>query len=193
VIVGEDLGTVPPEVRQSMEEKGVLRMFVGQFEIDPWNGTGVHNPAGQMVASVNTHDTPTFAGFARGLDIMDRVELGILKEEGVPAEFEGRNRILQVLADTLGISFPGIGPEWDGILPEVLKRWLLKLAASRARYLILNLEDLWLDENPQNVPGTTCQKPNWKRKMRASFEEFSRDSLIGELLGEIDRVRNGGG
>jgi len=189
VIIGEDLGTVPPEVRESMESHGILRMYVGQFEINPWDQPHLHEPSGCMAASINTHDTPTFSGFSKGLDIFDRVNLGILRECDVPGEREGRDRVIQCLSENLGIPFPGAGEEWERKLPEVLKRWLLRLAESPARYLIVNLEDFWLEDSPQNVPGTTTQKPNWVQKMKNSFENITQDQYIEDLLTEVNRMR----
>ena len=190
-VVGEDLGTVPPEVRESMREHGVMRMFVGQFEVNPGDEPELRQPDGNMVASVNTHDTPTFSGFSKSLDILDRVKLGILDESEVQAEKEARARVLKSLAEALDLEFPGGEEDWNHRLPEVLKRWLLKLAESPAAYLIVNLEDFWLEDSPQNVPGTTDQKPNWKQKMKKSLEEIERDSSLEELLGEINRLRKG--
>lgn len=189
VIIGEDLGTVPPEVREKMVRHGILRMYVGQFEINPWEKPHLNEPAPNMAASINTHDTPTFSGFSKGLDIFDRVGLGILMESEVLGEKEARDRVLRGLAEDLGVTFTGPGKEWEENLPNVLRLWLLKLAGSQARYLIINLEDLWLEDSPQNVPGTTTQKPNWRQKMRKSFEVISRDQELGELLSQINRCR----
>lgn len=190
VIVGEDLGTVPPEVRENMQGHGILRMYVGQFEVNPWDQPRLHEPSDFMAASINTHDTPTFSGFSKSLDIYERVNLGILREGEVQGEREGRESVLRCLAEELGLQFPGEGEAWESCLPEVLKRWLLRLAESPARYLIVNLEDLWLEDSPQNVPGTTTQKPNWKQKMKNSFENISQDSYIDVLLREVNRMRN---
>ena len=189
VIIGEDLGTVPPEVRENMERHGIFRMYVGQFEINPWEQPHLNEPGRNMAASINTHDTPTFSGFSKGLDIFDRVSLGILEESEVSGERESRDRVLQGMAEDLGITFPGAGEEWEKKLPEVLRLWLLRLAGSQARYLIVNLEDLWLEDSPQNVPGTTTQKPNWRQKMKKGFEAIRGDQELTGLLEEINRLR----
>lgn len=191
VVVGEDLGTVPQEVRSTMDDQGMLRMYVGQFAVRGGDGPALEEPVSSMVASVNTHDTPTFSGFSQGLDIVDRVELGILSEGEVEAEMGNRQGLLARLAGELGLVYPGLGTEWKSMLPEVFRRLILRLSGSRARYLMVNLEDLWLEESPQNVPGTGfSQKPNWKQRMKWDFERIRRDSGIEELLTEIDRSRN---
>jgi len=190
VVVGEDLGTVPQEVRSSMESEGMLRMYVGQFSINRDQAPALDEPAPSMVASINTHDTPTFSGFSRGLDIRDRVELGILPETDAAAEMSAREVLLARLAGELGLEYPGFGREWEDMLPEILRRWILRLSGSGARYLMINLEDLWLEERPQNVPGTnSSQKPNWKLRMKRDFERLRNDSGIESLLAEIDRAR----
>lgn len=192
LVVGEDLGTVPPEVREKMDREGILRMFVGQFEISPDEHPSLHTPSESMVASINTHDTPTFSGFSRGCDIAERVEMGLLSESDLPGEIEWRNRVLRSLSESLGIFYPGPGEEWDSLLPKVLEMWLFQLAESPVRYLLINLEDLWLESRPQNVPGTDQgQKPNWKRKMVRDLDMIKADARISFLLEEVARRRRG--
>ena len=188
-VVGEDLGTVPPEVRETMDEHGILRMFVGQFEVDPHGEPRVHQPSGNMVASVNTHDTPTFSGFARCRDILDRVELGILEESEVEAEKESRLEIIHALVEDVGLDSLGDGDPGEQDIFQLLERWLLNLAKSPAASVLVNPEDLWLEDSPQNVPGTTEQKPNWRRKMKRSIEEIEADPLINRILEEINVLR----
>ncbi|HEX2120656.1 MAG TPA: 4-alpha-glucanotransferase, partial [Thermoanaerobaculia bacterium] len=93
-VVGEDLGTVPEYVPRAMQRHGLRRMFVVQYEAKP---EGIGDPPRMSVASVNTHDMPTFAAFERGLDIDDRVEQGLLDEEGARKEREARARIREVV------------------------------------------------------------------------------------------------
>ncbi len=63
------------------------------------------------------------------------------------------------------------------------------LGASRARIVLVNLEDLWLEMQPQNVPNTRQERPNWTRKARYSFEAFSQNPYVLETLEEIDYQR----
>ncbi|CEP67915.1 Glycoside hydrolase, superfamily [Moorella glycerini] len=59
---------------------------------------------------------------------------------------------------------------------------LAHLAASRARILLVNLEDLWLETAPQNIPGTVDTYPNWRRKARYTLEEFSQKPEVLQVL-----------
>ena len=54
----------------------------------------------------------------------------------------------------------------------------------------LNLEDLWLETEPQNTPNTYLERPNWRRKLRRSFEQFSRDPALIETLKQVDELRS---
>jgi len=77
-VLGEDLGTVPNYVPRAMRKHGVRRMYVVQYELKPEAEAPAGQPPAESVASVNTHDMPTFAGFWSGKEIDDRVEQELL-------------------------------------------------------------------------------------------------------------------
>src|SRR5688572_28805848 len=91
MLVGENLGTVPPEVNKSMDRHGLRRMYVVQYE-QPARGP-LRAPEPQVVASLNTHDMPTFAAQWKGLDILDRADLGLIPEKDLPKEKRNRNQL----------------------------------------------------------------------------------------------------
>ena len=80
-LVGENLGTVPPEVNKSMDMHGVRRMYVLQYEQQPKGSLAV--PERAVVASVNTHDMPSFAPHWSAADIDDRADLGLIPKNGI--------------------------------------------------------------------------------------------------------------
>ena len=188
-IVGEDLGTVPPYVRPAMARHGISRMFVVQFGLspDPARALGAV-PAGSL-GCLNTHDMPTFASFWEGRDIDDRVALGLLDDQGRRLEGQRRREVKEALVaflrrnGWLGDSAPGT--------KEVLAASLSYLAASRADLVIANLEDLYLETEPQNVPGTWMERPNWRRKARHGFGEIREMPEVIRILREVDRLRRG--
>ncbi len=139
LVVGEDLGTVPPDVRPAMREHGLYRTVVIRHldeEIPE-----------DCVVCLGTHDMPPFAAWH-------------------PAE----ERTV-----------------------EALKKYLDHLASSPAAMMMVNLEDLWLETERQNTPGTVSTEahPNWRRKTRLSFEEFREKPDILEILQGVDRRRRG--
>jgi 4-alpha-glucanotransferase len=188
-IVGENLGTVPPYVNQAMTKHKISGMDVSQFRSigDFHNGSEITPGA---VASLNTHDTPTFSGFWNGRDIQDRLELGLISEEDAPSYYQERAQRREALIGYLRargwINDPT--PEPDA----VLRAWLFYLASSEASLVLVNLEDLWLEPSPQNVPGTWEERPNWQRKARFSLEQLRQmDSVTKTLqrIGEICKQR----
>ena len=84
----------------------------------------------------------------------------------------------------------GPGPD-EGAL---LRGCLSFLSASATEMLLVNLEDLWLETESQNIPGTSNEHPNWLRKGRYSFEEFRELPGVVDMLHRIDvlRKRKGG-
>lgn len=189
VIVGEDLGTVPSYVRSAMARHNLRRMYVLQFEVptdDP--SRPLNAPTADAVASLNTHDTPTFAAFWDGVDIEDRLALGLLDREGILAERETREAQKEALAGFLRRA--GL-LQGAATAREVLQASLAHLAGSQAEIVLVNLEDLWLETQPQNVPGTSHERSNWQRKASHSLEEFRRMSPVIDMLREINNRRNG--
>jgi len=73
---------------------------------------------------------------------------------------------------------------------EICRACLAHLAASPAALQLINLEDLWLENEPQNVPGTIiATRPNWRRKTRYALEEFTSKAEIVKTLLQINRLR----
>jgi 4-alpha-glucanotransferase len=186
VIVGEDLGTVTPELRRTMEDRGLYRMYVGQFELALEDDPPFREPQPRMVASLNTHDTPTATGFWFADDVELRKELGLLKGESLERERLGREAIREMVKGRLHID--EAAPSYQ-IQFDVLVRWLEFLAAGDVEFLQVTLEDLLQERSPQNVPGTYNEQPNWKRKARLSFEAFRRDPHVVETLKRLESLR----
>lgn len=187
LIVGEDLGTVPASVRPAMGRHNVHRTYVLPFEVTGDPRAALRTPTGDFLASLNTHDMRPFAGFWRGLDIQDRIELGLLAEMDAQGEKRGRERVKEAL-DSF---FEGTGRlRGEGAEEhDVLRACLAYVAASAARIVMVNLEDLWLETHSQNTPGTREERPNWRRKARFAFEVFCRMPQVVETLREVDRQR----
>jgi 4-alpha-glucanotransferase len=189
VVVGEDLGTVPGYVRPAMRSHGLLRTYVVQREAD---GTrGIPEPPAGSVAALNTHDMPTWAGFWRGSDVPLREELGLIGHEEAERMLEARRG----LREALPASLPGSGlhADLDGDDPRAaLEASLTRLATSRADLVMVSLGDLILEPDPQNVPGTGPERPNWRRRYPWTLTELEERPEVVSTLERIDRARAGG-
>jgi 4-alpha-glucanotransferase len=185
VLVGEDLGTVPDYVRPAMAEHNIHRLYVAQYEAQPEADRALPPPPAGSIASLNTHDMPTFTAFWTGADLKDRQEMGLLDEVAMRNESERRAAIRSSMLQKLRTA-GWLGREED--VGAVLRACLQHLANSDAQAVLANLEDLWGSTEPQNRPGTWREKPNWRVKATASLEEF--DNLPGFIstLRSLDRA-----
>ncbi|MFC2041260.1 4-alpha-glucanotransferase [Chloroflexota bacterium] len=187
VIVGEDLGTVPPYVRSAMRKHALYRMYVVHYELASDPKKGLPPVSRDSVASLNTHDMPPFAAFWQGLDIEERLSLGLLDEAGAKQEKKNFADMKRALINFLqsGVWLQ----ERRENITDVLKACLSFLAASQTRMVLLNLEDLWLETRPQNVPSTGAECPNWRRKARYALEEFCQMPQVVDTLRTINELR----
>ncbi len=185
-IVGENLGTVPPYVDSSMRRHKLHQLYVLQYAISPDAPRPLRPVPSRSVAALNTHDTPPFRAFVEGLDIEYRRALGLLDEEGAEKERQARRATLGALARFfLGGSGTSMSPD------ELLGACLSFLSAGQARVVLVNLEDLWGETEPQNVPGARDANRFWRRKARHPFETFAADSSVLETLRRLDALRKG--
>ena len=186
-IVGENLGTVPPEVNEGMKRHGLGKMYVLQFEQRRDAKRALPSPPADSVASINTHDTPTFAAHLHATDLKRRVALKLLASKELKRETAGRKELNEALIEFLTKNewLPHGAQDAEEIVSACL-RWL---ARSPAEMILVNLEDLWGEEMPQNVPGTTCEYPNWRRKAAMTIEEIKRSGKFRDFLKEVKVLR----
>lgn len=187
IVVGEDLGTVPPYVRPAMSCHGLQRLYVLQYELacNPQKPVS-RIPAGSIV-SLNTHDMPPFAAFWQALDIEERETLRLLDRKSARAEQRSRRRIKEALIAFL--QSKGWLKKGVQDIFAITKACLAFLSASPAHVVLVNLEDLWLETQPQNIPSTEEEYPNWQRKARYSLEQFCQMPEVCDTLREIDALR----
>ena len=183
IVVGENLGTVPPEIGDAMDRHGVLGMYVVQYEMQP--GKRLRTPPAGSAASLNTHDMPTFRAFWEARDVAELQRLGFFNEAQAREERERRAALRRQLLEEL----PEGERRDERAHAVVLRRLLEILAASPARLVLVNLEDLWGEAEPQNVPGTHTERPNWRRKARYGFEELSTRPEVVDTLRRLDALR----
>jgi 4-alpha-glucanotransferase len=179
VVVGEDLGTVEPEIRETLARFGILSYRLFYFEKNSSGGFRRNGeyPAQALVSST-THDLPTLAGFWTGADIEARRAVGALDDAGFRAQSEARFAEKQKMLDvlfSLGL-MPGHLPrsarDYSELTGELHNAVVGFLAGTPCQLLAINQEDLTKEMAQQNLPGTTWQYPNWGRKMRFTVEQL---------------------
>ena len=181
-IVGENLGTVPPEIYEALPRHRIWGMYLAEFQAS--GGPDVPPPTASNIALVGTHDTPTFAGWIAGNDIGERVRCGLLAESSAPDVWDERARAVGWLAARLGVS-----PDRPD---EFLARLLAWLGSSESPLVIPWFEDLWLEDQGVNLPGTrSSDRPNWQRPMRRLLDEIFTDPRVGRLADLLQSARRG--
>src|ERR1051325_8058635 len=124
---------------------------------------------------------PTFAGFWNGDDIEDRLKQQLLDEEGASEERAKRAEIREQIAAEL--TARGLLQEGSEQTPAVLQAVLEFLAASDAEIVLVNLEDLWGEREPQNVPGVPDR--SWRQRFRLSLEETRNEETVTRILNAV--------
>jgi len=182
MVIGEDLGTVPPGVRRSLDERGVLGTSVLWFERDePSDGKpGRLVPPNRWredaVASVTTHDLPTARGWLRGEHVRIRAELGLLDDAAAEWESWRRERAeLVALMTELGLV--AAGADEDALVLGLHAF----VAATGCRVVLAAPADAIGDLRQPNLPGTTDEYPNWRLPIT---DASGRVLLLDDLLAD---------
>jgi 4-alpha-glucanotransferase len=195
LVVGEDLGTVPPEMSQAMNDRSVYSYRVLLFEK---HGDGRFREPGEYprraIATVTTHDLPTLNGYWSASDIELRRRLALypsdeLRLQVLEERVRDRAALLAALA-AAGLQVAGCDASSSSYSPELSRAIHVFLARSAAALVVLQAEDLIGMPHPVNVPGTSDEHANWQRKMSCDLDElFSRESVRG-LLHEVHAARS---
>lgn len=187
VIVGEDLGIVPGYVRPAMARHGFHRMYILHYELADNTTDSIGRMPRNAVASLNTHDMPPFASFWQNLDIEERLSLGLVDAKGARAESRTR-RVVKASLTSMLRNNKFLPKARDGVR-DALNACLSFLGAGRARVVLVNLEDLWLETKSQNVPSTGDAYPSWQKKARYTLEEFYEMPKVRDTLEAVKSAR----
>jgi len=197
LVIGEDLGTVPDEVRVALAVNDVLSYRVLLFERD---GAGDFKAPAQYpeaaLATASTHDLPTLAGWWAGHDIALRASHGHLGPQAdldaqMAARIADRGQLLAAL-DRAGLLPRGtpLDPRAVPALTPPLAIALQQfLARTPSALLAVQPEDVFGVVEQANLPGTTTEHPNWRRKLPVALEQVAADGRLRALAQRIAAER----
>jgi 4-alpha-glucanotransferase len=193
LVVGEDLGVVPDEMRYAMPQFRLLHYKVLLFEKqgDRFRAPGEY--VRNALATVTTHDMPTLRSYWEGRDIELRRRLNLYPsveiENDIARERDHDRRLLLQALHEQGLApLQPAGPH-EPFTADLAQALHLYLARSSAALATLQIEDLLGMVDPVNVPGTHLEYPNWQRKLWSDVEEMAeRSDLTAQLL-EVNRAR----
>ncbi len=185
VVVGEDLGLVPAEIRDRLAKAGLYGCAVMQFERDARGA--FRDPRlyrAQSLASFGTHDTPTFNGFCAARDIDWWARLGRIPQADVAAARDERAEARSALAricepkDAPPGAARAIAQAEDAVSPGSMH---LSLARAGSALVAVQLDDALGAVEQQNLPGTSDEHPNWRRRAAAPVERLADDPRLARL------------
>ena len=196
LVIGEDLGTVPEEIRSKLAENGVYSYRVFFFEQAEDGGffSPSHYPV-QSMSTLTTHDMPTLIGYWHCLDLELGKEIGLYPtEEILQTLYTDRHKNKQAILDTLhghGSISDSISHDvnFTGMNRELNNGMQVHMAGGSSALLSLQLED-WLEmDKPVNIPGTFDEYPNWRRKLTENIKSMFERHDINELASKLSHAR----
>jgi 4-alpha-glucanotransferase len=127
-----------------------------------------------------------------GTDIAERVEMALLTEEEAQQEQNARKIMREAVLKEIGAeNHEEITElEQEKQMEMVLGSIFEELTQSNAGTVLVNLEDAWFSREPQNVPGTWKEKPNWRHKSRFKDAELDGVAYLMKIVGKINLARN---
>jgi 4-alpha-glucanotransferase len=171
-VVGENLGTVPQEIRTGLEQHELLGMAMAN--------EGETEPKPSDLVALSSHDTPAFAAWWKGNDIEDLLDLGVFDEERAGNERAERAHSVAQLRERYGTENPQA-------TRDELMAWM---AGSEAAVALYNLDDLLMEERRQNIPGTDWERPNWRIRNEYTLDELREDDRFMSVLRRLGAIRD---
>lgn len=196
MVIGEDLGTVPDEVRHALDPAGVLSTRLMYFER---GADGALKPArdypANALAAISTHDLPTLSAFWDHSDLSLREAMQLFPDAAVRDKLhaqrvDDRPRLLEMLHQD-GFLCGGGGLELDQPMNAqgvaAIYGWL---AGAPSKLVVIQMEDaLGVDQQP-NLPGVTHPHyPCWRLKLPVPFEEWWQTGTMLALVDVMRRIR----
>jgi 4-alpha-glucanotransferase len=195
-VIGEDLGTVPDEVRVGMERYELNHYKVLLFERHP-DGS-FKQPAEYLknaLATVTTHDLPTLRSWWESEDIALRERLNLYPSAEIVKQVQAARArelpaMMQALVDQgLWRWQPADGlPDYSPALARAIQAYL---GLSAANFAMIQLEDLIGMITPTNVPGTYLEHANWQRKIALDTSEIFERHDVRDMLDAMNKSRRG--
>jgi 4-alpha-glucanotransferase len=176
IFIGEDLGTVPEGFRETVARWGVWSYRVMMFER---RHDGSFKPPDEYpadaLATFNTHDLATFSGWMSGHDLLAKRAIGLMTETD---EDRTHDR------DALRTGLAGYAEDGKDNIAAAVRF----LAVSPSRLVAVSIEDLLGVADQVNIPGTTDQHPNWRRKLPVALEEWDKQPAFAEIAEAFRRA-----
>ena len=187
IVIGEDLGVVPPGFRNVMEARHLHAYKVFWFERDEHSFRDPASWGREALACVGTHDTATFAGWWTGADLDARRRIGQFDDAALSREREARERDRDAVRRAVGWNEGADHRKEDVRHLSVLVHE--RIARSPCRLAAVQLDDALGSTEQPNMPGTTEEYPNWRVKLPVALEDLAGDEGFRDHAAAMRDVR----
>ena len=187
IVIGEDLGTIPPGLREALAHANILSYRLLYFERhDGTTRRPAEYPRLALVA-VGTHDLPPLTGYWRGDDVAVRAALGFYP---APGQLEAEHAQRAAERASLAAALRAEGLAGDGV-PEAppIEAAYRFLARTPSRILMVQIEDAIGVADQINVPSTPDAPPNWRRRLPVAVEALIDDPRVRALAAALNEER----
>ena len=169
IVIGEDLGLVPMGLREAMSETGLYGLDVLQYMRREDGGFARAGALrSKAIVAFSTHDTATINGFFAAKDAGAQAAIGMIDEDTLDVVRADRNRARATLGDAAPVA-------------AIHKR----LAQGPAEMVAIQLDDIAGVEMQQNLPGTTTEYPNWRRRAPMTVSEIETSPELSALAADM--------
>lgn len=195
MVIAEDLGTVPQEVMTYFPQAELYSNKVFYFEMNDGGCTEPEDYPEKALAIVCNHDMPTVKAFWESKDLALRSSLSLIADDELHSERQGREyfkrQILALLArhGRLPDSMTEDPDDSKEMTQDLNFAIHYQLAATRSQIIAVQLEDLMLIESPVNIPGTSSEYPNWRRKLPITTKNLFADDEIQAFCRKVTEIR----
>ncbi len=201
IVIGEDLGTVPGGLRERLTAANILSYRLLQFENDDERFLPPQTYPPLALMCTGTHDLPFVGAYWTAHDVEVRAALGLIEgERAVRDERIARAKKRAQLLDawrTIGLTADDAArfqaaadnPADRTTLAEIAFWANRYLARARGFLLMVQIEDVLGEVEQANVPNTTTEHPNWRRRLALDLETFARDERFTRLARMLERER----
>lgn len=192
LIIAEALGVVPDGILDKLEQKGILAYNVFYFEFDGEQSKPLENYPYTALTTLSTHDLPTVKGYWQEYDIELGKQYNIYPSRDV-LDFVQNNRTQSKNAFRQALEQQGLEAIGNqDKVSTVFNHRLQSYVADTHSALFGTQPEDWLDMlEPVNIPGTSSEYPNWRRKLAKTTEKMFADEKVKKLLYSIESKRAG--
>lgn len=189
VVIAEALGTVPSGMLEALEQKGILAYNIFYFEYENGASKPLENYPYAAMTTLSTHDLPTVQGYWKCYDFELGDHFGIYPNEAVRQLLqETRHNNKLAIRAAVEAKQP-LEPDSFGISQTFTHQLQCYVADTNSALFGTQPED-WLNLlEPVNIPGTSNEYPNWRRKLPKTIEELFNDPAVSDLLQKIAEKR----